>query len=327
MRPRPRPALLLLAMLLGSTALGAAGERTFALFSDSTSNSSPSLTADTDWAPPDVSASVIVKGAGGEPGYVRPGGSYYFYADVRDSGNPASGIASVSADAGLGLVTLSVGGPWTVAGVSHNHRSLLQTVPAGAPAGNYPYTVSSTDLDVPPHSQTQGGFSVTVDATAPAGSNVQSANGAATVGRPEQDDGLTFTYSEPMEPISILTGWDGTSTSVVVHIDNAGGGDRLQVWNAANTIQLPLTNAAGLNLGRTDYVTTNRTFGASGTPSTMVRSGNSITITFGTASGTATTAAGSGTMSWTPSVTATDRAGNPASTSAVGEPGAADPEF
>jgi hypothetical protein len=316
-----------LAMLAVGAAIGAAGESTFALFSGGTSSSSSSLNADTDWAPPEASASVIVKVAGGEPGYVRPGGTYYFYADVRDSGNPASGIASVGADAGLGLVTLSAGGPWTVGGVSYDHRSVLQTVPTGAPAGTYPYTVTSTDLDLPPNSQTQGGFNVTVDATAPAGSNVQTANGAATVGRPEQGDSLTFTYSEPMEPISILTGWDGASTSVVVRIDNAGGGDRLQVWNAANAFQLPLTNAAGLNLGRTDYVTSNQTFGAGGTASTMVRSGNSITITLGTASGTTTTAAGSGTMSWTPSGTATDRAGNPASTTAVSEPGPADPEF
>jgi hypothetical protein len=101
----------------------------------------------------------------------------------------------------------------------------------------------------------------------------------------------------------------------------------VQVYNAANTALLPLTNGTGLNLNRTDYVNTNRTFGATGTPSTMVRSGNSITITLGTQSGPGTTAGGNGTMAWTPSASATDRAGNPTSTTARNETGTADREF
>ena len=73
-------------------------------------------------------------------------------------------------------------------------------------------------------------------------------------------------------------------------------------------------------------------FGATGTPSTMTMSGNSITITLGKQSAVglgvdATTAGANGTMSWGPSATATDRAGNAASTAAATESGAADKEF
>jgi hypothetical protein len=114
---------------------------------------------------------------------------------------------------------------------------------------------------------------------------------------------------------------------VVVRINNNGMADRLQLWNSTNTIQLPLTNGAGLNLGRNDYVGTDRTFGLTGTPSTMVRSGNSIAITLGTQSGAGTTAGANGTMNWTPSASATDRAANPSSITAVNETGAADREF
>jgi hypothetical protein len=59
----------------------------------------------------------------------------------------------------------------------------------------------------------------------------------------------------------------------------------------------------------------------------MVMNGSTITITLGTPSVTADTAAGSGTMTWTPSASATDRAGNAASTSTVTENGSGDKEF
>ena len=56
-------------------------------------------------------------------------------------------------------------------------------------------------------------------------------------------------------------------------------------------------------------------------------SGNTITITLGTQSAAATTAAATGTMSWTPSASATDPAGNATATTAVTESGTADKEF
>ena len=328
MRSRLRFAIALGSVIVAGAAIAGLGERTFALFSGQTSNSSPGLSAETDWTPPDASAAVVAKTAGGDGGYIRQGGTYYAYANVADGGNPPSGVASVSADAGLGPVTLSsAGGPWTVEGFSYNYRSASQTLPAGTAAGTYPFTVSSTDSDTPANSQTQGGFSVVVDNTGASGSDVQTANGGGTVGRPEPGDTVTFTYSEPIERISVLPGWTSGTANVVVRINNDGAGDRLQVWNSTNTTQLLLTNGTGLTLGRTDYVSANRTFGATGTRSTMVRSGNSITITLGTQSGAGTTAAGNGTMTWTPSASATDRAGNPTSTTAVPEPGAADKEF
>jgi hypothetical protein len=88
--------------------------------------------------------------------------------------------------------------------------------------------------------------------------------------------------------------------------------------------QLPL---GSVNLGRNDYVSASATFGASGAASTMVQSGNSITITFGTASAGPSTTASTGTMSWTPSASAYDRAGNAETTTARSESGSADREF
>ena len=50
---------------------------------------------------------------------------------------------------------------------------------------------------------TQSGFPVTVDNTAPAGSDVQTANGGSTPGRPEQGDIVTFTFTEQIDPASV----------------------------------------------------------------------------------------------------------------------------
>jgi hypothetical protein len=327
MGSRPRLTIVLAAVLVAGAAVALLGRGTFAAFSGQASNSGSSLAADADWTPPSASAAVARKGSGGEAGYLREGGTYYVYASVTDGGNPGSGVASVSAEAGMGPVTLSAsGGPWTVDGVSYNYRSAQQSLPTGIPAATYPFTVNSTDSDSPANSQTQSGFSVVVDNTGASASDVQTADGGSIAGRPEQGDTITFTYSEPIEPISVLPGWAGAATNVVVRINNSDP-DRVQVYNAANTVMLPLTNATGLNLNRNDYVNANRTFGATGTPSTMVRSGSSITITLGTQSGAGTTAAASGTMAWTPSASATDRAGNATSTTARNETGGGDREF
>ena len=69
-----------------------------------------------------------------------------------------------------------------------------------------------------------------------------------------------------MDPDSVLSGWTGSSTNVVVHVDTSGSNDPLTVYDSANATQLKLgTVSLGAN-----YVTGNRTFGATGAASTMV---------------------------------------------------------
>jgi hypothetical protein len=168
-------------------------------------------------------------------------------------------------------------------------------------------------------------LTVSVDNTVPSASDVQTTNGGSIVGRAQIGDTITYTFSESMDPTSFLAGWTGASTNVVVRLNNGGAiNDTVAVYDSTNASQLPL---GSVDLGRTDYTSSNRTFGASGTPSTMVMSGATITITLGTQSGAAATAGGTGTMIWTPSTTPTDRAGTACSASAPSESGAADKEF
>jgi hypothetical protein len=299
-----------------------------AFTSGARSNPSNSLVASADWIAPSASASVIGKAAGGTAGAIAKSGTYYVYANVSDSGNPASGTSTLTADVsslsnGAGSTTLTAGS-YTAGGVAYSYRSSLLTVKSNVAAGTAAYTLTLADAGG--NSATQSGFSVTVDNTVPAASDVQTSNLAGgTAGKPELGDIVQLTYSEPIEPVSVLAAWGGAATSVVVRITDGGAGnDVLTIRNAANSGVLPL---GSVSLGRTDYVTATRDFGATGTASQMTRSGNTIAITLGTASGVTATAAATGTMSWTPSATTTDIAGNASAITAKAETGTADLDF
>jgi Bacterial Ig domain len=161
----------------------------------------------------------------------------------------------------------------------------------------------------------------TIDNTAPTALNIQTTNGGATVGRPEANDTVVFTYSEQLLSTSVLTGWNGTAIAVTVRITNSGNNDQLEVWNGTNTARLPLTNTFVTLNG--NFVQTSSTFAA-----TMVQNGASITVTLGAQSGgTVRTEASNVTLSWPSSTTPTDLAGNACTGNTVAEGGAADQDF
>jgi plastocyanin len=306
-------------------AIGLAGGATYAAFFATTSNSGNSISAAPDWTPPSASASVIMRNGGNVPGYIRQGAQYYVYAAVTDSGNPPSGVATVTANVsnittGQTAAALTAGS-WTIAGVTYNYRSARLTANGTLTEGAKTYTLTMTDALG--YSATQSGFSVTVDNTAPRGSDIQTANFGSTVGRAEPGDTVTFTFSETMDPNTILAGWDGSATTVTVHFTNNGTSDRLYIYDAAGATQL---NLGTVRLGRTDYVTGTVNFSGS----TMEQSGSVITVTLGPTIDfptRVTTAGGNGTMRWTPSNAALDPASNACSTANVNEGGTADREF
>lgn len=280
------------------------------------STASASVTIDT--TAPTVSAAVIGKSQGGQPGYLKQGGTYYVYANVSDA---LSGVASVTANvdavtAGSTAVALTTGS-WTVAGITYGYRSALLTASNPLPVGSTAFSLAATD-GVGNAGTTPA--TVTVDNTAPSPNDVQTANGGATPGKAEAGDTVTLTYGEAMEPESVLAGWNGSATNVIVRLNTAGGQDRLQIWDAANAAQLPLGQ---LRLGRTDYVTVSVVF----TGSTMTLSGGVVTIVLGTPSGATGTAAGTGTITWTPSAVATDLAANACTAVNRAESGAVDVDF
>jgi chitinase len=270
------------------------------------------------------------------------GSSYNAGGYNAGCGTGAGDFCGTAADAGTGLTTVRISIQqgaakyWNGTGFTSTPEVLFTATGTTswsydfaasnfAPDGSYTVRAKATDAA---GNTTTATSTFTFDTTAPAGSDIQSANGSGGVnGKPEAGDTVTFTYSEAMDGASILAGWSGASTNVVVRLNDGGAGsDTMTVWDPTNSTQL---NLGSVNLSRTDYVTGNVTFGATGTPSTMVKSGSNITITLGSASDSALTgtAAGTGTMVWTPSASATDMAGNACSTTSKSELSATDKDF
>jgi hypothetical protein len=280
-----------------------------------------------DTVAPTVSTTVIAKTGQYDAGFIRQGGTYFVYANATDGGVVPSGIATIKADVsaittGATAVSL-VAGSFSVEGVAYGYRSASLTANNPLTAGSRAYTLTSTDNNA--NSRLQTGYAVTVDNTAPTGTDIQTTNGGATVGRIELGDTVTYTFSEVIDPESILAGWTGTSTSVVARFTDNANQDTLAIWNAANTTQLAL---GSVNM-KGNYVTSAVTAGASGTASTMVlnAAAKTITVTFGTVAGTLNTDNANNTSAWTPSASAFDRAGNAMSTTLVNESGTNDKDF
>ena len=259
-----------------------------------------------------VSSAVIGKAEGGDSGYVRQGGGYYVYANA--AGASTSVRADVSALTGGQSAVALTSGTYTAGGVSYNYRSALLTADAVLAEGAKGWTIRPAGTDI------AAAFTVTVDNAGATAVDVQTANiSGGTGGLAETGDQLVLTFSEPVAPSSILAGWDGTSTSVAVRLTDSASNDTVTVFNAADTVQLPL----GVVDTEGNVVSANSLFTA-----TMTRSGASIAVTLGTLqSGTLRTDNQTTPMVWTAQAGPVDRAGNVAGASAISETGAADLNF
>ncbi|HEX3041288.1 MAG TPA: Ig-like domain-containing protein [Solirubrobacterales bacterium] len=175
-----------------------------------------------------------------------------------------------------------------------------------------------------------------VDNTAVRGLDVQAANRAGgSAGRLESGDSVTFTYSEQMNPASIVSGWSGASPTPIYArlrdgnlLGTGGTGDTLQFSTDSagnNAIRLGSVNLHGDFIKNNKTSTFNATLGAA----TQVVGGigvSVLTVTVGSlASGGALKTSGiAAQMAWTPSASATDLSGNPCSTAPVFETGLSD---
>lgn len=297
--------------VLGAVGVGVA----VAAFSGTTTNAANTFSAAPDFVPPSAT-SVIERNGGSVPGYVKQGGTYYLYANITDTGNPASGLASATADVSAvtsgqtasGVTT--TGGPWTVGGTSYSRRSTA-AVTASNPLSEGAKMYTLTMADNASNSQTQNGFSVTVDNTQPSASDIQGVPGG-TAGAIDTGDKLVFAYSEAIDPTTIKANWDGTSTAITVSIDTANPG----------TLTTNV-NLGSVNLGQKAYTSSGATFNA-----TLTMAGAAVTVTLGTeTSGGASRSMTAASLVWTPSASALDPAGNASTTTARTETGASDADF
>jgi len=247
-------------------------------------------------------------------------------------------MCGTTSDSGSGVASVSIslqqtGAKWWDGGTFNSASELFYT-PTGTTSWSWPFSATPLQDGVQytlkvivtdnAGLQTTATSTFTMDKTGPSGVDVQ-APARGVVGKAEIGDTMVYTFSEStLDPTSILNGWNGTSTNVVVRMNN-GSPDNVTIWNAANSSQLPLGTVA---LSADTYVTANVTFGATGTASTMVLSGSTVTVTLGTVSSTASvgTSLTNGDMTWTPSNLLRDLAGNAMATTPAVESGN-DPEY
>ena len=269
-----------------------------------------------------VNSTAIVKSAGCMGNAIKRSGGYYVYADV--AGTPGSVTANVSTiTTGQTAVPL-VAGNYAANGELYNYRSALLTAGSTLAAGTIAYTVT------PSGGATANGSAV-LDATVPTPVDVQTANKTGgVIGLPEAGDSISLTYSEPIEPCSLVTGWDGDgATDIIAYIADAGSrSDTVTFWNGATGTQFTALGSVDLGPTRGDYTNTSAIFGYGGTPGQLTITGNTIKITLGSLySGSVKGTAAADVLRWTPSTAPTDYAGNNATAPVVNEPGLSDREF
>jgi hypothetical protein len=323
----PRRALVSLIAVGAVCALTLGG--TVSAYTSSVTTASNAFTAAADWTPPTSATQAIGRSTAYDTGFIDQGATYYVYANVSDTGSPASGTASVTANvssitSGSTAAPLT-SGTYSAGGVAYGYRSAALTAPATLTAGSRSYTITSTDQAA--NAATQS-FTTVVDNTVPTGVDVQSTNvSGGAVGRLDKGDTMTLTYSDTMDPYSILAGWTGAPTNVQVALVDGGGtaSDYVQVYSPDATpsqlTQIPIGNVylpAGYLTAGT-YIS----YGLKGTavPSTMTRNGASITIVLGTLTGSPATSTTAAHLTWIPSASATDIAGNAAAATTATQSG------
>lgn len=174
-----------------------------------------------------------------------------------------------------------------------------------------------------------------VDNTPLRGVDIQSANGGSTTGRMEAGDTMTFTYSDRVNPSSLISGWNGSALAVTLR---ARDGNLLGLGNSGDTVDV-IRNGALVNLGsvnlRQNFIRSNATvsFNATLTATTVTTNGvprTVVTVVLGpvaSGSGSIRTASAAAAMIWTPSSNAADLSGSRSSTAPATESGTLDRDF
>jgi hypothetical protein len=151
-----------------------------------------------------------------------------------------------------------------------------------------------------------GSFATASDWVAPTATSIAAANKGGvgtTAGKLGSGDTITFTFSESIDPASILSGWSGASTAVRVRFADASSNDTFTVQDSGGgtTVKLGTVTTGG------NYVTAN-----ANVTSTMARSadGKSVVVTLGTPTSVSPLAVGARNMSWALAAGPKDVAGN-----------------
>lgn len=279
---------------LDTTALPEGGRELRAVVRDNAGHVAQTtpITRTIDNTPPQTTPSIPPQGSG----------SVTVSAEATDTG---SGIRSVTFQA-------FYMGQWVNVCVDTTAPYSCTTDSLAVPDGAYSVRVITTDNAGV--STTGSTYTIVIDNQTPAGSDVAAGNGGATAGRLESGDWIRFTWTEPMTPASILSGWTGANQAITVRVRNVASNDEMHFYSGATQLNLVLSST-DLKLGG-NFVSTDAEFNA-----TMSQSGNAVIVTLGSRiSGSRSTAVG-GNMAWRPSSAAKDLGGRASATTQVAETG------
>jgi hypothetical protein len=299
-----RSALLALGSVLAAVACVEGSGATFT----ATATNAASFATVSDWVAPVVTLTLPADGALTNDGTPTLSGTAGTASG--DATTVTVRIYSGAAATGTPVQTLTP----TRAGVSWS--TTAATLTSGT------YTAQATQSDTLGNTGTSAAHTFTVDTIAPTATSIAAANGGATAGKVEAGDIITFSYSEPIDPATVLAGWSGASTAVQVRV-TAGvlAPDPFTVLDGSGgtTVHLGTVQSNG------DYVTTTATFAA-----TMVRSADhtSVVVTVGAnQSGVMSLfAVAAQNMTWTVDGAVKDLAGNAVTTTSITE-SASDVDF
>ncbi len=300
-----KPAIGLLALgaiLLAGTLVGGSS----AAFTAMSSNSSSSFATASDWVSPAVTLTSPAE-------------------DAHTSATPTFSGAAGTASGDSATVTVTIFSGAEAAGTPAQTRTATRSVSTWTttastlPAGTYTVQVTQTDSQGNTGTVTR---TFTVDEAKPEPSAISAVNGGSgSAGRLNAGDKITFTFSKPIAPTSVLSSFTGSSASVTVRFydeaeDNPYDyGDSLTVLDGSRQANVELDAGSfwgidgGVFTGR-NYVTGTVNFAA-----TMTRSsdGTSFVITLGSpdrSSRLVTTTQAAANMIWLPRSGPTDTAGN-----------------
>lgn len=236
--------------------------------------------------------------------------------NIPPQGSGSVTVSAEATDTGSGIQSVTFQafymGQWVNVCVDTTAPYSCTTDSLAVPDGAYNVRVITTDNAGV--STTGTTYTIVIDNQTPAGSDVAAGNGGAMSGRLESGDWIRLTWTEPMAPASILSGWTGANQAITVRVRNATTNDEMHFYSGATQLNLVLS-ATDLKLGG-NYVSSDAEFNA-----TMSQSGNAITVTLGSRiSGSVSTVAG-GNMTWRPSAAAKDLGGRASATTQVAETG------
>ncbi len=286
--------LVVLAALLAAVAAATGSQ---AVFTASAQNGGSAFTTASDWVAPAVTLTTPAAGSS------------------TSSTTPTLSGAAGNASSDDTIVTVKIYSGSSATGTPVQTKTPTRSGPTWTTTASTltagTYTAQATQTDTAGNTGTSTANTFTVDTTKPTATSVVATNkSGGTAGKIENGDTVTFTYSEAIDPTSVWSGWNGSSTTVRVSFTNNSSNDSFTVLDSSS--------GTTVHLGS---VTTNGNYVSAATPfnSTMIRSadGRSIVVTLGTPSSVQSTAVTAKNMSWTVGSGIKDLAGNTITTPAT----------